>query len=62
MMGRRRSDQTSFFHEFRLDGRIPKNHRLRRINVFVTAALADVHELLASYYSEIGRLSVDVEL
>ena len=41
---------------------IPKNHLLRRINVFVTAALADVHEQLDPYYSEIGRPSVDPEL
>jgi hypothetical protein len=39
-MGRRSGDQTSFFYEFRLDDRVPKNHLLRRINVFVTAALA----------------------
>src|SRR6476661_1026675 len=35
---------------------------LRRINVFVTTALADVHERLQSHYSEIGRPSVDPEL
>ena len=29
---------------------------------FVTAALADVHEQLDPYYSEIGRPSVDPEL
>ena len=62
MMGRQSGDQTSFFYEFRLDDRVPKNHLLRRINVFVTAALADVHEQLDSYYSEIGRPSVDPEL
>ena len=46
MMGRRSCDQASLFYEFRLDDRVPKNHLLRRINVFVTAALADVHEQL----------------
>ena len=46
MMGRQSGDQASLFYEFRLDDRIPKNHLLRRINVFVTAALADVHEQL----------------
>jgi transposase len=35
---------------------------LRRINAFVTAALADVHEQLDPYYGEIGRPSVDPEL
>src|SRR5262245_43159314 len=62
MMGRQRGDQTCFFYEFRLDERIPKNHLLRCINGYVTAALADVHQQLAPYYSEIGRPSVDPEL
>jgi hypothetical protein len=30
---------------------------LRRIDVFVTAALADLHKELEPYYSDIGRLS-----
>ena len=58
MMGRRRGDQASLFYEFRLDDRIPKDHLLRRIDGFVTAALADVHERLEPYYSEIDRPSV----
>src|SRR5215813_11460179 len=62
MMGRRSGDQASLFYEFRLDDRVPKDHLLRRINAFVTAALADVHEQLGPYYSEIGRPSVDPEL
>jgi transposase len=62
MLGRQNGDQASLFYEFRLDDRVPKNHLLRRINVFVTAALADVHERLQPYYSEIGRPSVDPEL
>ena len=62
MMGRQSGDQSSLFYEFRLEDRIPKNHLLRHINVFVTGALADVHEQLDPYYSEIGRPSVDPEL
>jgi hypothetical protein len=46
MMGRRRRDQGKLFYEFRLDDRVPQNHLLRRIDVFVTAALADLHEEL----------------
>ena len=61
-MGRQSGDQASLFYEFSLDDRVPKNHLLRRINAFVTAALADVHEQLAPYYSETGRPSVDPEL
>src|SRR6516165_9886934 len=62
MMGRRSGDQASLFFEFCLDDRVPKKHLLRRLNAFVTAALADVHERLEPYYSEIGRPSVDPEL
>src|SRR5215216_958584 len=62
MMGRQIGDQASLFYEFRLDDRVPKSHLLRRINVFVTAVLADMHEQLKPYYSEIGRPSVDPEL
>ena len=32
------------------------------MNVFVTAALADLHQQLRRFYSEIGRPSVDPEL
>jgi transposase len=35
---------------------------LRRIDVVVTAALADLHGELEPYYSDIGRPSVDPEL
>jgi transposase len=62
MMGRQSGDQASLIYEFCLDDRVPKNHLLRRINVFVTAALADVHEQLDAHYSEIGRPSIDPEL
>ena len=48
MMGRQRRVQGKLFYEFRLDDRIPKNHLLRRIDVFVTAALADLHQELGS--------------
>ena len=58
MMGRRNVDQASLFYEFRLEDRIPKNHLLRRINIFVAGVLADVHEQLQPYYSEICRPSM----
>src|SRR6202163_66840 len=62
MMGRRCTDQVLLQYEFCLDDRVPKNHLLRRINVFVRAVLADVHEQLDPHYSEIGRPSIDPEL
>ena len=62
MMGRRKRDQGKLFYEFRLEDRIPKGHLLRRMNVFVAVALADLHKTLEPFYSEIGRSSVDPEL
>jgi len=62
MMGRQRRDQGRLFYEFRLEDRIPENHLLRRMNVFVTVALADLHEELEPHYSDIGRPSIDPEL
>src|SRR5213082_4066332 len=41
---------------------IPKGHLLRRINVFVTSVLGDLHEQLGPFYSAIGRPSIDPEL
>ena len=55
MMGRRTGDERRLFYGFHLDDRIPRNHLLRRIDVFVTAALADLHEELEPHYSAIGR-------
>jgi transposase len=62
MMGRQIGDQASLFYEFRLEDRIPKDHLLRRINVFAVPVLDSVREQLKPYYSEIGRPSVDPEL
>src|SRR5262249_36826274 len=62
MMGRQRRDQSRLFYEFRLEDRIPEKHLLRRMNVFVTVALADLHKELKPHYSNIGRPSIDPEL
>ena len=62
MMGRKYREQANFFYEFRLDDMIPKGHLLRRINVFVTSVLGDLHEQLDPFYSNIGRPSIDPEL
>src|SRR5262252_5940096 len=62
MMGRRERDQGQLFYEFKLDDVVPMTHLLRRMNVFVTAVLADLHQQLRPFYSEIGRPSVDPEL
>ena len=62
MMGRRHREQASLFYEFQLDDMIPKDHLLRRIDVFLTSALGDLHEQLEAFYSDIGRPSIDPEL
>jgi transposase len=62
MMGRRNRDQRQLFSEFSLDKVIRKNHLLRRMNVFVTAALAGLHRKLRPFYSDVGRPSLDPEL
>ena len=62
MMGRQDRDQGQLFYEFSLDEMIPTDHLLRRINGFATAVLADLHEQLNRFYSEIGWPSVDPEL
>jgi transposase len=62
MMGRQIGNQTSLFYEFRLDDRIPKEHPLGRISLFLTPVLGGMHEQLAFYYSEVGRSSIDPEL
>ena len=62
MLGRQDRDQGQLFYDFNLDDVMPKGHLLRRMNVFVTAALDDLHQQLAPYYSDIGRPSVDPEL
>ena len=55
MMGRQDRDQGQLFYEFSLDEMIPADHLLRRINVFATAVLADLHHQLKAFYSDIGR-------
>jgi len=61
-MGRQTSDQTRLFYEFRLEDRVPNTHLLRRINGFVAATLADLHDELTPFYSHTGRPSIDPEL
>ena len=63
MMGRKDWDQASLFYSFRLDDMIPKGHLLRRIDVFVTAVLGDLHrraghwEVARELCEEVGFIS-----
>lgn len=54
-MGRQDRDQSQLFYDFNLDDVIPEGHLLRRMNVFVSAALDDLHKQLRAYYSDIGH-------
>jgi len=60
MMGERMVMQDSLFYEFRLEDHVPVDHQLRTIDRFVD--LSDLRRHLASFYSSIGRPSIDPEL
>lgn len=60
MMGDRRVDQGALFYEFSLDRHVPQDHLLRAIDRFVD--LESVRAHLRSFYSPIGRPSIDPEL
>jgi transposase len=62
MMGQQESDQHQLFYLFNLEDRIPTDHLLRRINPIIAGVLADLRKRLASFYSDIGRPSIDPEL
>lgn len=60
MMGRQNDDRKQLFYEFCLEDRIPGDHLLRRIDRFLD--LSDLRHELASFYSTMGRPSIDPEL
>jgi transposase len=62
MMGRQKVDQSQLFYLFNLEGRIPAQHLLRRVNPIVTRILSELREKLEPFYSEMGRPSIDPEL
>jgi len=62
MMGRQHRHQASLFYDFTLDDMVAANHLLRRLDVFATAVLGDLHNELQPFYSDVGRPSVDPEL
>jgi transposase len=62
MMGHQVTDQAQLFYSFNLEERVPPSHLLRRMNGFVSTALADLHDELARYYSHTGGPSIDPEL
>ena len=62
MMGRQTGDQSQLFYLFNLERRIPAGHLLRRMDPVVTRILIELRETLVTFYSEIGRPSIDPEL
>ena len=62
MMGRQTGNHGPLFYLFNLEGRIPANHLLRRINPVVTRVLTGLRGKLEPFYSEIGRPSIDPDL
>ena len=60
MMGHRQVEQAALFYEFSLEKHVPADHLLRSIDRFVD--LQQIRRDLASFYSSIGRPSVDPKL
>src|ERR1700726_75861 len=60
MVGHRQVEQAALFYEFSLEAYIPADHLLRSIDRFVE--LGELRRELSSFYSTMGRPSVDPEL
>jgi transposase len=60
MMGRQETDQRLFFYDFCLDDHVPRDHVLRRIELFLD--FDELRHRLKPHYSPIGRPSIDPEL
>lgn len=60
MMGSRQQAQSALCYEFSIESHVPPDHMLRAVDRFV--GLPGIRKHLASFYSPIGRPSVDPEL
>ena len=60
MMGRLKHEQKQLFYSFSLDEAVPDDHSVRAIATVLD--LSWVHGELASYYSPLGRPSIDPTL
>lgn len=60
MMGHRQVDQVALFYEFSIETHVPADHLLRSIDRFVE--FGELRRELATFYSTMGRPSVDPEL
>src|SRR5918996_1930146 len=60
MMGQQAGNQERLFYSFNLEAHVPADHLLRGIDRFLD--LSELRRHLASFYSELGRPSIDPEL
>ena len=60
MMGYRQVEQAALFYEFSIERHVPTDHLLRSIDRFVE--LGELRRELATFYSTMGRPSIDPEL
>src|SRR5450432_103958 len=60
MMGQRTGGQKPLFYSFKLDDHVPADHLLRGIDRCLD--LGELRHHLASFYSDVGRPSIDPEL
>ncbi len=58
-MGRQSADRRRFFYDFCLEGHVPADHLVRRIDGL--PGLGDVRRQLVPHYSPMGRPSADPE-
>ena len=57
MMSWQTGDQSQLFYLFNLEGRIPANDLLRRINLVATRVLAELRKKLAPFYVSVWEMS-----
>ncbi len=60
MLGPRQKAQGALFYEFSIEGHVPADHILKRIDQFVVQS--DIRRFLSPFYSSTGRPSIDSEL
>jgi transposase len=60
MMGRLKGEQAQLFYQFELDGAVPEDHLVRKIDAALD--LSWLRSELAPHYSSTGRPSIDPEL
>ena len=60
MMGQQTTGQEKLFYSFNLEDHVPQDHLLRAIDRFLD--FSELRQYLITFYSQIGRPSIDPEL